>query len=235
MQLREGVGCCARALRPPALACPSARRGCAPQAALAWRTARRCVLRRAAREASAALAMVRGCIRCAVQLPAHAAHWRAGLLLHVRWHADAPRAQGKRKSSKPPPKKVAPKLDKLFTCPFCNHEKSVSAKLCAPTRATCATRCCVQRRDASPAVHGSTTRVLPRAAQLRTDAFSSCVALFAARLRSNFETETGSVQCNTCNAKYETHITTLSDAIDVYSDWIDACEAVNPQAEADKE
>jgi hypothetical protein len=46
----------------------------------------------------------------------------------------AARPQGKRKSSKPPPKKVAPKLDKLFTCPFCNHEKSVSAKLCAPRR-----------------------------------------------------------------------------------------------------
>ena len=49
--------------------------------------------------------------------------------------------------------------------------------------------------------------------------------------RSNFETETGSVQCNTCNAKYETNITALSDAIDIYSDWIDACEAVNPPTE----
>ena len=49
-------------------------------------------------------------------------------------------------------------------------------------------------------------------------------------LRSNFETETGSVQCNTCGAKYETNITALSDAIDVYSDWIDECEAVNRPA-----
>jgi len=53
--------------------------------------------------------------------------------------------------------------------------------------------------------------------------------------RSNFETETGSVQCNTCGAKYETNITALSDAIDVYSDWIDACEAVNPPAEGAEE
>jgi hypothetical protein len=33
------------------------------------------------------------------------------------------------------------------------------------------------------------------------------------------------VQCNTCGAKYETNITALSDPIDVYSEWIDACGA----------
>ena len=37
--------------------------------------------------------------------------------------------QGKRKSSKPPPKKVAPKVDTMFTCPFCNHDKAVIAKM----------------------------------------------------------------------------------------------------------
>ena len=31
--------------------------------------------------------------------------------------------------------------------------------------------------------------------------------------------------CNTCGAKYETNITALSDPIDVYSEWIDACGA----------
>ena len=52
---------------------------------------------------------------------------------------------GKKKSSKPPPKKTAPKLvrkggarvslslsalqTKQFTCPFCNNEKSVVAKM----------------------------------------------------------------------------------------------------------
>jgi len=43
-----------------------------------------------------------------------------------------PTLQGKRKSSKPPPKKVQPKLAKQFTCPFCNNEKTVTAKLCVP-------------------------------------------------------------------------------------------------------
>ena len=82
---------------------------------------------------------------------------------------------GKRKSSKPPPKKLAPKLAKLFTCPFCNNEKSVSAKL-------------------------------------------------------DFDNETGKVTCETCGASYESRITPLSDPIDGYSDWIDACEAAKQEA-----
>jgi transcription elongation factor Elf1 len=55
------------------------------------------------------------------------------------------------------------------------------------------------------------------------------VACAAPARRSNFENETGSVHCNTCNAKYETHINALSDPIDVYSEWIDACERANPE------
>lgn len=34
---------------------------------------------------------------------------------------------GKRKCSKPPPKKQRPKLEKFFSCPFCNSDKTVSA------------------------------------------------------------------------------------------------------------
>lgn len=68
-----------------------------------------------------------------------------------------------------------PKLDKLFDCPFCNNEKSVSAKL-------------------------------------------------------NFDQEVGKVTCGKCGAHYEARITSLSDPIDVYSDWIDACQRVNDEA-----
>ena len=38
-------------------------------------------------------------------------------------------SMGKRKSSKPPPKKKRPKLDVAFNCPFCNSNKSVTATL----------------------------------------------------------------------------------------------------------
>ena len=38
---------------------------------------------------------------------------------------------GKRKSSKPPPAKKRPKMEKQFTCPFCNHEKSIQVSATA--------------------------------------------------------------------------------------------------------
>jgi len=79
---------------------------------------------------------------------------------------------GKRKSSKPPPKKQKPKLEKFFSCPFCNSDKTVSAVF-------------------------------------------------------DWEREIGTVNCTVCQATYSTPISHLSEPIDVYSDWIDACEAEN--------
>jgi len=37
----------------------------------------------------------------------------------------------------------------------------------------------------------------------------------------------GSISCRVCAEDYQTSITYLSEPIDVYSDWIDACESVN--------
>lgn len=84
---------------------------------------------------------------------------------------------GKRKSSKKPqPKKSRPKLETLFSCPFCNAEKAVSADL-----------------D-----------------------------------RAN---KVGQVSCSQCSAKWSTRIHELSEAIDVYSEWIDACEEAQTKEE----
>ncbi len=79
---------------------------------------------------------------------------------------------GKRKSSKPPPKKKRPTLDSTFNCPFCNSSKSVSAQL-----------------DQDRGV--------------------------------------GTVTCSVCGANYTSKINSLSEAIDVYSDWLDKCEEEN--------
>lgn len=79
---------------------------------------------------------------------------------------------GKRKSSKPPPKKQRAKLDVTFSCPFCNSNKSVSCLM-------------------------------------------------------DWDRELGTVTCSVCNEFFSTNITHLSEAIDVYTDWIDACEAEN--------
>lgn len=79
---------------------------------------------------------------------------------------------GKRKSSKPPPKKQRPKLSKAFNCPFCNSDKTVIATL-------------------------------------------------------DWEEHKGKVECTVCHETYGSQINALTEAVDIYSDWIDACEEAN--------
>ncbi|OQR68393.1 transcription elongation factor 1-like [Tropilaelaps mercedesae] len=38
---------------------------------------------------------------------------------------------------------------------------------------------------------------------------------------------TGRISCRVCLEDFQTQITYLSEAIDVYGDWIDACETAN--------
>ncbi|CAN6172679.1 unnamed protein product [Urochloa humidicola] len=80
---------------------------------------------------------------------------------------------GKRKSrtSKVAPRKPA-KLEKEFTCPFCNH---------------------------------------PNAVECRID------------LKERF----AMASCRICSEKYFTSVNALTEPVDVYSDWIDACELAN--------
>ena len=81
---------------------------------------------------------------------------------------------GRRKSKrKPPPKnKNIEALDILFTCPFCNHEKSCEVKMDKTKN--------------------------------------------AAR-----------IWCTICGEDFQATINFLSEPIDVYNEWIDACEAAN--------
>ncbi|KAI8774314.1 transcription elongation factor 1 [Biomphalaria glabrata] len=41
------------------------------------------------------------------------------------------------------------------------------------------------------------------------------------------ERNTGIITCNVCLEDFQTNINYLSEAVDVYSDWIDACESAN--------
>lgn len=43
------------------------------------------------------------------------------------------------------------------------------------------------------------------------------------------ERSVGTVKCRECDEEFSCHIHPLSEAIDVYSEWIDACEAENAQ------
>jgi len=81
---------------------------------------------------------------------------------------------GRRKKARkaPPKKKTTQKLDTVFNCPFCNHEKSCDVKL-------------------------------------------------------NRERNIGYVACRVCLEDFQTTINYLSEAIDVYGEWIDACESAN--------
>ncbi|CAN6214944.1 unnamed protein product [Urochloa humidicola] len=87
---------------------------------------------------------------------------------------------GKRKSrtSKVAPRKPA-KLEKEFTCPFCNH---------------------------------------PCAVECRID------------LKERF----AMASCRICSEKYFTRANALTEPVDVYSEWIDACEVANEGVVVDR-
>ncbi|THD18554.1 Transcription elongation factor 1 [Fasciola gigantica] len=79
----------------------------------------------------------------------------------------------RRSSNKPPPKKKAIQpLEKVFNCPFCNHERSCEVVL---------------QRD----------------------------------------NNIGYIKCTICLEDFQTKINYLSQEVDVYNDWIDACEEAN--------
>ena len=41
------------------------------------------------------------------------------------------------------------------------------------------------------------------------------------------EANTGRISCSVCTEDFQCNINYLSEAIDVYGEWIDACEALN--------
>ncbi|KAG7806878.1 hypothetical protein KL921_004672 [Ogataea angusta] len=44
----------------------------------------------------------------------------------------------------------------------------------------------------------------------------------------------GSLSCKICGQSFQTPINSLSQPIDIYSDWVDACEAVAEQEAGDQ-
>eukprot|EP00325_Prymnesiales_sp_UTEX-LB-985_P002418 CAMPEP_0174714604 /NCGR_PEP_ID=MMETSP1094-20130205/18613_1 /TAXON_ID=156173 /ORGANISM="Chrysochromulina brevifilum, Strain UTEX LB 985" /LENGTH=104 /DNA_ID=CAMNT_0015913991 /DNA_START=23 /DNA_END=337 /DNA_ORIENTATION=+ len=45
--------------------------------------------------------------------------------------------------------------------------------------------------------------------------------------KMDVEHSLGTILCDGCGAKFDCRISRLSDPIDVYSEWIDQCDAVN--------
>ncbi|KAF8927593.1 hypothetical protein BGZ47_002058 [Haplosporangium gracile] len=69
------------------------------------------------------------------------------------------------------------------------------------------------------------------------DSTFDCVSCFHEKSIScklDFDQKIGVLQCRMCGVSYTCAINYLSHAVDVYHDWIDACEAVNASAKAAK-
>merc|ERR1712113_1117672 len=88
---------------------------------------------------------------------------------------DRDHKMGKRKSSKPLAAKKKAKLETIFDCPFCNHEKTIEIQI-------------------------------KRAKQT-------------------------SLQCRMCGVNWGTDVHDLMKPIDVFTAWIDECDAANPSDE----
>merc|ERR1712060_633437 len=54
-----------------------------------------------------------------------------------------------------------------------------------------------------------------------------CGKTMSCAVKMDFEHSVDTIRCEACDAKYSAQISRLSDAIDVYSEWIDMCEQVN--------
>ncbi|KAF9083564.1 hypothetical protein BGX29_003207 [Mortierella sp. GBA35] len=69
------------------------------------------------------------------------------------------------------------------------------------------------------------------------DSTFDCVSCFHEKSIScklDFDQKVGHLQCRMCGVSFTCAINYLSHAVDVYHDWIDACEAVNTSAKAAK-
>lgn len=60
--------------------------------------------------------------------------------------------------------------------------------------------------------------------QKEENSFLSILLLIRNRDKSR---NTGRIWCRVCSEEYQTEINFLSEPIDVYNDWVDACETAN--------
>ncbi len=138
---------------------------------------------------------------------------------------------GKRKSSKPPPKKQKPKLDVAFSCPFCNSDKSVTATMDWNNEVHTTNIAGLSPHvPLWPSSRSATVDRLFAFSDLQTTSLREYVkqqVLTSGMLANLFVFQVGKVECNVCHESYSTSIHKLTEAIDVYSDWIDACEDAN--------
>ncbi|PNW70023.1 hypothetical protein CHLRE_17g702550v5 [Chlamydomonas reinhardtii] len=70
----------------------------------------------------------------------------------------------------------------------------------------------------------------PKKARAKLDTLFSCPFCNSSKSVSiNFDRDMGraTAKCSQCSQKYESRCTPLTDAVDVYHDWLDSCEEAN--------
>ncbi|CAJ1428766.1 unnamed protein product [Effrenium voratum] len=61
-----------------------------------------------------------------------------------------------------------------------------------------------------------------------------CSSLKAVEVKMVRLEKIGFLKCRVCSANFSSPISYLSEAVDVYSDWVDKCAEVNYEPEADE-
>ena len=120
---------------------------------------------------------------------------------------------GKRKSSaKAPAKKQRPKLDTTFSCPFCN-----AGKVFVFSRG--GGGLCYHQSNFNTQFHFHSMYLIIPCSLYATEKSVHC--------ELDRERDVGQVRCTLCGEHWEDKINALSEPIDIYSAWIDACENEN--------
>lgn len=139
---------------------------------------------------------------------------------------------GRRKSKrKPPPKRKAiMPLDQQFNCLFCNHEKSCEVKMwvkfCILFFLSWFTRKQEKRWNLEPQIcfQKSWIFILTLKIQKQRNSPSNLIEILIYRDKSR---NSARIACRVCAEEFQTSINFLSEPVDVYNDWVDACEESN--------
>jgi transcription elongation factor Elf1 len=78
----------------------------------------------------------------------------------------------------------------------------------------------------------SAKRVAPKKKQTVSKIFKCpyCAHEDACEVKMDRNTETGTIKCRICGEDFQCRISYLSDPVDVYCEWIDACESARDGA-----
>jgi transcription elongation factor Elf1 len=130
---------------------------------------------------------------------------------------------GKRKSAAKPPPKKASTTNSSPACAVCCTAAANTSAVSADAAAAAAAA--LSHAAASSAPLSSLSQAAPKLEEQFNCPF--CNSAKSVSCQMDWETSRGTVTCGACHESYSAPIHQLSEAIDVYHDWLDACELHN--------